>query len=104
LKTLARLWKAESPRVLSIILALAAAGLIPGTWGKAIGVVLPLLGGQAVRSTVWAPATAQAAVADAATAVASQLAPDTVGPAGTVLPATQAVVDGVVAGVLGDGT
>lgn len=101
MKKLAAIWNAESATIISIILALAAAGLIPGTAGKVIGVVLPLLGGQAVRQTVWAPTTAARAVQDAAAAVASQLAPDTVGPAGTVLPAAQAVVDGVVSGVVG---
>lgn len=63
---LRKLWRAESARVVSIVLALAAAGFIPGTAGKLIGVVLPLLGGQAVRQTVWAPDTAEAAVEAAA--------------------------------------
>lgn len=98
---LAALWKAESARILSIVLALAAAGLIPGVWGKVIGVVLPLLGGQAVRQTVWAPAAVQRVVEGAATAVAGQLTPDIVGGSGTVGPAAQAVIDGVVSGVLG---
>ena len=101
---LVKLWRQESALIIGIVLALVNASVIHGTLGRTLGAVLPLLGAGAVRSTVWAPATAQAAVADAATAVASQLAPDTVGPAGQVLPATQAVVDGVVAGVLGDGT
>jgi hypothetical protein len=47
-------WRAESARIMSIVLAIAAAGLIPGTAGKLIGIVLPLLGGQAVRQTVFA--------------------------------------------------
>lgn len=98
---LVELWKMESARVMSILLAIAAAGLIPGVWGKLIGIVLPLLGGQAVRQTVFAPDTVAEKVEQAATSVAGQLEGSTVGPAGQVPPEAQAVVDGVVAGVLG---
>lgn len=94
---LVRVWRAESAFVVSVLLALVGAGLIPGVWGKVLGAVLPLLGGQAVRATVWAPDTAQAAVHAAALSVASQLTPDITGPAGTVTAAAQGVVDGVVA-------
>lgn len=101
MKKLIDFWKADSARILSIVLALAAAGFIPGVWGKLIGVVLPLLGGQAVRSTVSSPFDVAEKVTQAATSVAGQLAADTVGAAGQIIPAGQAVVDGVVSGVLG---
>jgi hypothetical protein len=55
--SITHLWQAESARIMSIILALAAAGLIPGVWGKVIGAVIPILGGQAVRATVFSPLT-----------------------------------------------
>lgn len=103
MRKLAGLWRAESALGIGIVLALVNAAVIGGTWGRALGAVLPLLGAGAVRKTVWAPATAVGAVQAAATSVASQLAPDTVGPAGTVLPAAQAVVDGVVAAATGEG-
>lgn len=100
MKRLVDFWKADSARITSIVLALAAAGLIPGVWGKAIGVVLPLLGGQAVRQTVYSPVTVAEKVEQAATSVAGQLTSDIAGVAGQVLPQAQAVVDGVVSGVL----
>jgi hypothetical protein len=102
-KRIAEFWRAESARIMSIVLAVAAAGLIPGVWGKLIGIVLPLLGGQAVRQTVFAPATVAEKVELAATSVAGQLSAATAGAAGQVLPEAQAVVDGVVAGVLEGG-
>lgn len=101
MKKLVEFWKADSARIVSIVLALAAAGLIPGTAGKVIGIVLPLLGGQAVRQTVFAPQTVADKVELAATSVAGQLTSDIAGQAGQVLPEAQAVVDGVVSGVLG---
>lgn len=101
MKKLVAWWKGDSARIFSIVLALAAAGLIPGTAGKIIGVVLPLLGGQAVRATVSSPLTVATKVGQAALSVAGQLGQDTVGAPGLVPPAAQAVVDGVVAGVLG---
>lgn len=101
MKTIVGWWKADSARLMSIALALVAVGVIPGVWGKVLGAVLPLLGGQAVRQTVWAPATVENAVQAAAAGVAAQLTPDIVGVAGQVLPEAQAVVDGVVAGALG---
>jgi hypothetical protein len=54
---LTHLWQAESARIMSVIVALAAAGLVPGTWGKVIAIVIPLIGGQAVRATVFSPLT-----------------------------------------------
>jgi hypothetical protein len=86
---------------MSIVLAVAAAGLIPGVWGKLIGIVLPLLGGQAVRQTVFAPDTVAEKVEQAATLVAGQLSPQTVGVAGNVPQQAQVVVNSVVSGVLG---
>lgn len=100
MKRLVDFWKADSARIMSIILALAAAGLIPGVWGKAIGVVLPLLGGQAVRQTVYSPVTVAEKVEQAATSVAGQLSPATAGEVGQIPVEAQAVVDGVVSGVL----
>lgn len=94
-------WRKDSARIMSILLAIAAAGLIPGTVGKTIGIVLPLLGGQAVRQTVFTPATVAQKVEQAATLVAGQLSPDTVGVPGSVPQQAQAVVNSVVSGVLG---
>lgn len=62
---LTHLWKVDSARISGVLVALAAAGLIPGSSGKAIGVVLPLLFGQAVHSTVWSPEHHDAAVQQA---------------------------------------
>lgn len=101
MKQLLGWWRAESARITSIVLAIAAAGLIPGVWGKLIGIVLPLLGGQAVRQTVFAPDTVTEKVEQAATSVAGQLTPQTVGSSGSIPQAAQRVVNGVVAGVLG---
>lgn len=50
-------WKEESASIVSIILALVGVGVIPGTLGKILGAVLPILGGQAVRATVYKPST-----------------------------------------------
>ena len=50
-------WQAESAMIIAVVLALVGAGLIPGMWGKILGAVLPLLGGGAVRATVYAPDT-----------------------------------------------
>jgi hypothetical protein len=100
MNALVKFWKADSARIMSILLAIVAAGLIPGTIGKVIGIVLPLLGGQAVRATVFAPATVAAKVEEAATSVASSLTAQTAGAAGNVPAQAQAVVAGVVAEVL----
>jgi hypothetical protein len=100
-KQIIAFWRAESALIMSIILALAAAGLIPGVWGKVIGVVLPLLGGAAVRQTVSSPFTVAEKVEQAATMVAGKLTATTVGSAGSVPQEAQKVVNGVVAGVLG---
>jgi len=97
-------WKAYSARLASIVMAIAAAGLISGTVGKAIGIVVPLLLGQAVHSTVFAPATVVERVTQAASSVAGQLTAESAGVAGMVTTPGQAVVDGVVAGVLGQGS
>lgn len=94
-------WKAESATIIGIILALAGAGFVPGAWGKLVLTVLPLIGAGAVRQTVFAPQTVVDTVTAAATSVASQLSPVMVGAAGEVPVSAQAVVDGVVAGVLG---
>lgn len=101
MKKLVALWSAYSARILSIVLAVAAAGFIPGATGKLIGVILPLLGGQAVHSTVFAPATVVSKVTEAATSTAAQLTADIAGVPGQILPAAQGVVDGVITGVLG---
>jgi hypothetical protein len=98
-KRLKQWWKADSARIMSIVLALAAAGLIPGSFGKALGVVLPLVGGQLVRSTVFAPQTVALKVEQAATSVAGQLSANVAGAAGNIPPKAQEIVDAVVAGV-----
>ena len=99
--TIAKLWKKESALVVAVLLAVAGVVTLPGGWGKVLGTVLPLLGGGAVRSTVYTGTTLQRAVEAAAGAVAAQLNPATVGAAGEVPPAAQAVVDGVTAAVTG---
>lgn len=94
-------WRSESALIIGILIALVNASLIPGQAGKILGAVLPVLGGGAVRQTVWAPDTAAGAVSAAATSVASQLTTATAGPAGTVTAAAQGVVDRVVTAALG---
>ena len=90
-------WRSESAMLTAILLALVNASLIPGVTGKVLGAVLPVLGGGAVRQTVWAPDTA----AQALTSVASQLTAGAAGKAGQVTPAAQAIIDGVVDGAGG---
>lgn len=94
-------WRAESALIASIIVALAGVITLPGSWEKILGALLPLIAGGAVRQTVWAPPAVQSAVQAAGSAVASQLTPDIAGAAGQVTTPAQAIVDGVVTGVLG---
>ena len=101
MKGLADFWKAESARIASVVIALAAAGLIPGSWGKAIGIVVPLIFGQAVRETVYSPTTVLAKVEDAAATALAEATPQTVGAAGNVTAEGEQIVQAVVAKVLG---
>jgi hypothetical protein len=101
-KAITKFWRAESALIVGIALALAGAGLVPGVWGKVILTVLPLLGAGAVRKTVWAPDTVANTVENVATSVASQLNGSTAGGTGHVTIKGQAIVDGVVAGALGE--
>lgn len=89
-------WKQNSARIMSIILALAAAGLIPGSIGKTLGVVLPLLGGQLVHDTVYAPATVAKKVEEAATTALAQATPDVVGGMNAVTQEGEQIVANVV--------
>jgi hypothetical protein len=101
MKAILKLWRSESALIVAVVLAVAGVITLPGPWGKALGVLLPLLGGGAVRSTVYTGTTLEKAVQAAAGAVASQLNPSTVGGTGEIPVAAQAVVDGVVAGATG---
>jgi hypothetical protein len=56
-KTIAKWWKAESAMIVAVALALVNASVIPGVAGRILGAVLPIIGGAAVRQTVWAPDT-----------------------------------------------
>jgi hypothetical protein len=96
-----KVWRADSARLMSIVLALVAVGVVPGVWGKILGAVLPLLGGQAVRQTVWAPDTVAQTVTVAATTVAAQLTDGSAGVVGEVTSGAQGIVDGVVAAAVG---
>jgi hypothetical protein len=77
--TIIKFWRAESAMLASIVIALAGAITLPGSWEKVLGALLPLIAGGAVRQTVWAPDTHAAAIQAAAASVAAQLTPD--GPA-----------------------
>jgi hypothetical protein len=96
MKKLLDFWKQNSAHIVAIVLALVAAGLIPGTLGKVLGIVLPLLGGQLVHNTVFAPATVVQKVTDAATQAVATITPDIAGGTTEVTSAGQAVIDQVV--------
>jgi hypothetical protein len=100
--TIVKWWRAESALIASIALAIVGAGVVHGIWEKVLLAVLPLIAGGVVRRTVWAPDTVEATVQATAESVASQITPDIASPAGEVGTAAQAVVDGVVAGALGE--
>lgn len=96
MKKLLALWKQNSARITSIALALVAAGLVPGSIGKTLGVVLPLLGGQLVHDTVYAPATVAKKVEEAAASAIAQATPDVVGGMNTVTAEGEKIVENVV--------
>ena len=100
MKRIAALWKAESARLVAIGLALVAAGVIPGTWGKILGAVLPILGNEAVRATVYAPDTVTELVQDAAATALTNASSAAAGTIGTLTPAGAAVAAEAASAVL----
>lgn len=96
MKKLLALWKQNSARIMSIALAIVAAGLVPGSIGKTLGVVLPLLGGQLVHDTVYAPATVAKKVEEAAMTALAQATPDVVGGMNMVTTEGEKIVENVV--------
>lgn len=86
MKTLVKFWKAESALIVACIVALAGVITLPGPWAKVLGVLLPLLGGGAVRRTVWAPDSHQAAVQAAVQAALAIVMPPPTVPVPPVTP------------------
>ena len=85
--------------VAAIMPVLILFGLNPKI-GGAIATAFTVLIGLWIRSQVYKKATVTNMVEDAATAVATQLSVDDAGNVGQILPPAQAVVDGVVEGVM----